>query len=75
MVIGLSRTLLQGPQFFISWLVVFLATQNLGGLVGSALFGTLQTVREKFPLSQPRRTGDAQQSGGRPARLPQRAAV
>ena len=48
MVIGLSRTLLQGPQFFISWLVVFLATQNLGGLVGSALFGTLQIVREKF---------------------------
>ena len=48
MVIGLSRTLLQGPQFFISWLVVFLATQNLGGLVGSALFGTLQTIREKF---------------------------
>ena len=48
MVIGLSRTLLQGPQFFISWLVVFLATQNLGGLVGSALFGTFQTIREKF---------------------------
>jgi MFS family permease len=48
MVIGLSRALLQGPQYFISWLVVFLASQNLGGLVGSALFGTLQTVREKF---------------------------
>jgi predicted MFS family arabinose efflux permease len=48
MIIGLSRTLLQGPQFFISWLVVFLATQNLGGLVGSALFGTIQTIREKF---------------------------
>ena len=48
MIIGLSRTLLQGPQFFISWLVVFLATQNLGALVGSALFGTLQTVREKY---------------------------
>jgi MFS family permease len=48
MAIGLSRTLLQGPQFFISWLCVFLASQNLGGLVGSALFGTLQTVREKF---------------------------
>jgi hypothetical protein len=28
--------------------VVFLATQNLGVLVGSALFGTLQTIREKF---------------------------
>jgi MFS family permease len=49
--IGLSRALLCGPQFFISWLVVFLATQNLGGLVGSALFGTVQTVREKFHSS------------------------
>jgi len=48
MVIGLSRALLRGPQFFISWLVVFLATQNLGGLVGSALWGTVQTMREKF---------------------------
>jgi hypothetical protein len=48
MVIGLSRALLQGTQNFITWVVVFLATQNLGVLVGSALFGTLQTVREKF---------------------------
>jgi MFS family permease len=46
--IGLSRTLLAGPQNFISWLVVFLASQNLGGLVGPALFGTFQTIREKF---------------------------
>jgi MFS family permease len=51
MLIGLSRALLCGPQFFISWIVVFLASQNLGGLVGSALFGTLQTVREKFHSS------------------------
>jgi len=48
MTIGLTRTLLAGPQFFISWLVVFLASQNFGNLVGSALFGTLQTIREKF---------------------------
>ena len=48
MIIGLSRALLCGPQYFISWIVVFLATQNLGGLVGSALWGTLQTMREKF---------------------------
>lgn len=46
--IGVSRTLLAGPQNFISWIVLFSATQNLGGLVGTALFGTLQTVREKF---------------------------
>jgi len=77
MAIGLSRTLLQGPQFFISWLCVFLASQNLGGLVGSALFGTLQTVREKFhshtlvenilltnPTAAGRLAGSAQQVGG-----------
>jgi len=77
MAIGLSRTLLQGPQYFISWLVVFLASQNLGGLVGSALFGTLQTVREKFhshalvehivldnPIAAGRLAGSAQQVSG-----------
>jgi len=48
MVIGITRALLQGTQNFITWVVVFLATQNLGSLVGSALFGTLQTVREKY---------------------------
>ena len=48
MVIGISRMLLSGPQNFISWIVLFGATQNLGGLFGSAAFGTFQTVREKF---------------------------
>jgi hypothetical protein len=48
MAIGVSRTLLAGPQNFISWIVLFSATQNLGSLIGSALFGTFQTVREKF---------------------------
>lgn len=75
--IGLSRTLLQGPQYFISWLVVFLASQNFGGLVGSALFGTIQTIREKFhshalvenilltnPLDAGRLAGSAQQVSG-----------
>jgi hypothetical protein len=51
MLIGLSRALLCGPNYFISWIVVFLASQNLGGLVGSALFGTIQTAREKFHSS------------------------
>jgi MFS family permease len=77
MAIGLSRTLLAGPQNFISWLVVFLASQNLGGLVGPALFGTLQTVREKFhshnlveavqldnPIDAGRLAGSAQQVSG-----------
>jgi len=77
MAIGLSRTLLAGPQNFISWLVVFLASQNLGGLVGPALFGTIQIIREKFhsnnlveavrlsdPIDAGRVTGAAQQVGG-----------
>lgn len=48
MVIGISRMLLTGTQNFITWVVLFSATQNLGGQIGSALFGTFQTVREKF---------------------------
>jgi predicted MFS family arabinose efflux permease len=77
MAIGLSRTLLQGPQNFVSWLVIFLASQNLGGLVGSALFGTIQTIREKVhshvlvdnivlanPIDAGRVAGSAQQVGG-----------
>jgi Major Facilitator Superfamily len=48
MVIGISRMLLSGPQNFVSWVVLFSATQNIGGQVGSALFGTFQVIREKF---------------------------
>lgn len=48
MVIGISRVLLAGPQYFITWIVVFNATQNLGGQIGSAFFGTFQAIREKF---------------------------
>jgi len=48
MAIGASRMLLAGPQHFITWIVVFGATQNLGGLIGSAFFGTFQAMREKF---------------------------
>lgn len=75
--IGLTRALLAGPQNFITWLVVFNASQNLGSLVGSAMFGTLQTIREKFhshslveqvllsnPVDAGRLSGNAQQLGG-----------
>src|SRR6185503_19660245 len=44
MLIGISRVLLTGPQNFISWIVVFSATQSLGGLIGPALLGTFQTI-------------------------------
>lgn len=45
---GIARMMLAGPQNFITWIVLYSATQNLGGLMGSAIFGTLQTCREKF---------------------------
>jgi MFS family permease len=40
------------PRNLISFAVMFSMTQNLGTLLGTALIGTLQTVREKFHSSQ-----------------------
>jgi MFS family permease len=46
-VIGLARTLLTGGKQFISFVVLFAMSQSIGGLIGTALLGTFQTVREK----------------------------
>jgi hypothetical protein len=48
MVIGMARTLLSGPQNLVSFVILFSVSQSIGGLAGSAVLGTLQTVREKF---------------------------
>jgi len=48
MVIGIARTLLAGPKHFVSFVVLFSLSQNVGGLVGNALLGTFQTLREKY---------------------------
>ncbi len=48
MLIGLMKTLKHGPQMITSFIAVFLSTQNLGGLLGSALFGSFVTWRVKF---------------------------
>ncbi|WP_426958918.1 MFS transporter [Muricoccus radiodurans] len=47
-----GHTLRAGPQYVTSFFAVFLASQNLGGLLGSAALGSLVTVREKFHSSQ-----------------------
>ncbi|MDB5710748.1 MAG: conserved rane protein of unknown function [Sphingomonas bacterium] len=47
MVIGISRALLAGGKNFITFSVLFAMSQSLGGLIGSALLGTFQVVREK----------------------------
>jgi MFS family permease len=45
---GFMLAMRKGPQYILSFLVVFLLTQSLGGLAGSALFGSFITIREKF---------------------------
>ncbi len=47
MVIGISRAILAGGKNFISFIVLFSMSQSIGGLIGSALLGTFQTIREK----------------------------
>jgi hypothetical protein len=52
LMIGISRVLQQGKQNLISFIVMFSVLQNVGGLAGSALTGTLQIVREKYHSNQ-----------------------
>jgi len=47
-VIGIARTLLAGPQHFVSFIVLFSLSQSVGGLIGSAFLGTFQVLREKY---------------------------
>jgi hypothetical protein len=50
MVMGV-RNVLTNPQNLVSFSVMFGICQNLGGLIGAALLGTFQIVREKFHSS------------------------
>ncbi|HEV7307753.1 MFS transporter [Ensifer sp.] len=45
---GFRAALAKGPSYILSFFVVFLFTQNIGSLIGSAAFGTFVTIREKF---------------------------
>ncbi|MBT2373490.1 MFS transporter [Pseudomonas fluorescens] len=50
MVLG-TRNVLTNPRNLVSFSVLFGICQNLGGLIGAALLGTFQVVREKFHSS------------------------
>ena len=50
--IGIAKVLTQGKQNLISFIVMFSVLQNVGGLAGGALTGTLQIVREKYHSNQ-----------------------
>lgn len=52
MISGIGQVLQKGAQNMVSFLVVFGIGQNVGGLLGTAIVGTLQTLREKFHSSQ-----------------------
>jgi MFS family permease len=45
---GFRAAFAKGPPYLVSFFVIFLFTQSIGGLIGSAFFGTLITIREKF---------------------------
>lgn len=47
MLFGVSRAFARGPQYLVSFSMVFGAGQNVGGLIGSALLGSFVTIREK----------------------------
>jgi MFS family permease len=50
MAAGLMLALKRGPTFILNFIVVFLTTQSLGGVIGSALVGTFITWRTRFHL-------------------------
>ena len=48
MLAGTTKAMQQGPTYITSFIVIFLFTQNIGGLIGSAVFGTFIAIREKY---------------------------
>lgn len=50
MVAGMGAVIAE-PRNLVSFSVMFTMTQNMGGLVGSAIVGTIQTAREKYHSS------------------------
>lgn len=45
---GFKAALAKGPSYILSFILIFLFTQSIGSLIGSAAFGTFVTIREKF---------------------------
>ena len=62
MMMGLISALSKGPQYLLSFIIIFIATQSLGGVFGSGLFSTfinhrqsmhLQTLSEQITATDP----------------------
>lgn len=50
MVMGLGAAMRKGPNYLLSFIIVFIATQSLGGVIGSGLFTTFTNQRQVFHL-------------------------
>lgn len=50
MMAGLISALSRGPQYILSFVIVFISTQSLGGVLGSGLFTTFTTHRQALHL-------------------------
>lgn len=52
MAAGLMRALARGPMYLLSFVIVFIATQSLGGMIGSGLFTTFVTHGQAAALQE-----------------------
>lgn len=52
MMAGLISALSKGPQYILSFVIVFISTQSLGGVLGSGLFTTFTTHRQALHLQE-----------------------
>ena len=53
LITGIGKALANGPNYLVSFIVLFSMTQSLGGLAGPAVFGTYQIVREQYHSAHP----------------------
>ena len=50
MLSGLLIALAKGPQYLLSFVIIFISSQTLGGVLGSGLFSTFTTHRQAFHM-------------------------
>jgi MFS family permease len=48
MSVGFRAAFAKGPPYLSTFFVIFLFTQSIGGLIGTAFYGTFVIIREKF---------------------------
>ncbi|WP_132314093.1 MFS transporter [Martelella mediterranea] len=47
MLVGIMAAFKRGPNYILSFIIVFLTTQRIGGMLGGAMFGSFVTWREQ----------------------------